>query len=415
MYIVLPIFILKLIIYSQTHYYFVSFDKLKSKPMKKLLFLFVIISVLSSCSSSSKKLESGNYDAALKKSAKKIKKSPGKFEEVNTFNAAYKGAYNKDNAEIIRLKQQGNPANWAKIYKIYIRMKSRQDLANSLPPVGLEYQERDYEPEILTAKNNATEYAYAKGDELMAKNDRLEARKAYDKYREAKSYINDFKDVDEKILAAKNAGVTNIFFRIEDNAEMLVPQKMMEEIQNIDVNDLDKGWVNYDSYIDTTTLYHYSIILSVKLIEVSPDNLAKNHSVEKKEVPDGFDYVLDANGNVKKDSLGNDIKVPKYKTIQCNVTRYHQTKSARIAGDLEYYDNLTDKLMKTEPIVSESFFENRYALPLGNVEALSPETQKELNAKPLPYPYPDALIIDAGEIMKAMTKEILVKNKAFLK
>lgn len=383
--------------------------------MKKLLFLFISISFLVACSSSSKKLESGNYDAALKKSAKKIRKSPGKFEEVNTFNAAYKGAYNKDNAEITRLKQQGNPANWSKIYKIYVRMKGRQDLASSLPPVGLEYQERDYDSEILTAKNNATEYAYAKGDELMAKNDRMEARKAYNYYREAKGYVSDFKDVDQKIALAKKAGITNVFFRIEDNAEMLVPQEMMQEIQSIDVNDLDKGWVNYDSYIDTTTLYHYSVILSVKLIEVTPDNLAKTHAVEKKEVPDGFDYVLDGNGNVMKDTLGNDIKIPKTKTIQCNVTRYHQTKSARISGDIEYYDNSSDQLLKKEPIVSESFFENRYVLPLGNIEALSPQTQKELNTKPMPYPYPDALILQAGDIMKAMSKEILVNNKTFLK
>ena len=113
--------------------------------MKNIFYCFILISIISSCASSSKKLESGDYDAALRKSAKKIRKSPGKFEEVNTFNAAYKAAYNKDNAEIIRLKQQGNPANWSKIYKTYVRMKGRQDLAASLPPVGLEYQERDYD------------------------------------------------------------------------------------------------------------------------------------------------------------------------------------------------------------------------------------------------------------------------------
>jgi hypothetical protein len=383
--------------------------------MKRYLLIITTLIFLASCSSSSKKLASGNYDAALKKSAKKIRKNPGKFEEVDTFNEAYKGAYNKDNTEVNRLKQLGDPANWGKIYTIYVRMKGRQDLAASLPPVGVKYQERDYDSEISNAKQNATDYAYAKGEELLAKNDRMDARKAYDKFREAKGYMPNYKDVDEKIAMAKMAGITNVFFRIEDNATVLVPKEMMQEIQNIDVNDLDKGWVNYDSYIDTNILYHYSVILSVKLIEVTPDNLAKNSTIEKKEVPDGFDYVLDANGNVTKDSLGNDIKIPKYKTIQCNVTRYHQTKSARISGDMEYYDNATDKLLKKEPITSESLFENRYALPLGNIEALSPQTAQELNAKPMPYPYEDALIIQAGEIMKAMTKEILVNNKTFLK
>ena len=387
----------------------------KKAIMKNFLLIITTVTFLLSCSSSAKKLESGNYDAALNKSAKKIRKNPGKFEEVNTFNAAYKGAYNKDNSEITRLKQQGNPANWSKIYQIYTRMKGRQDLAASLPPVGISYQERDYDSEIATAKQNATDYAYAKAEELMAANDRMKARQAFDRYNEVKRYNANYKDVNEKIAIARKAGMTNVFFRIEDNAEMLVPKEMMQEIQNIDVNDLDKNWLNYDSFIDTTTLYHYSVILSVKLIEVTPDNLNKTNTIEKKEVPDGFNYEYDSNGNVKKDTLGNDIKIPKFKTIQCNVTRYHQLKVARISGDLEYYDNATDQLMKKDPIASEAIFENRYALPLGNVDALSPETLQELNAKPMPYPYPDALILQAGETMKAMTKDILVSNKDFLK
>lgn len=383
--------------------------------MKNLLLAIVSITFLLSCASSGKKLETGNYDAAIKKSAKKIRKNPGKFEEVEIFNDAYKMAYNRDNNEILRLKKQGNPANWSKIYYVYAKMKKHQDIAISLPPVGIEFEERDFDSEMATARLNATEYAYAKGEELMLKNDRMEARKAYTSYQEAKKFTPDYKDIDEKMAVAKKAGVTNIFFRIEDNAELKVPQQMMQEIQNIEVNDLDKGWVNYDSYIDTTALYHYSVILNIKMIEVTPDEVAKVHNVETKEVPDGFDYLLDANGNVTKDTLGNDIKIPKYKIIQCNITRYHQTKASRITAELEYYDNATDKLMKKEPVTSEFLFENRYALALGNIEALSPESQQELNTKPLPYPHSDDIIIKAGEVMKAMTKEILVTNKGFLK
>ncbi len=383
--------------------------------MKKLILVFITIVFLISCKSSSKQLESGNYDAALKKSAKKIKKNPGKFEEVDTFNDAFKMAYNRDNTEVTRLKQEGNPANWGKIYNLYVKMKSRQDLAASLPPVGINYEERDYSGEITTAKNNATEYAYAKGEELMAKNDRFEARKAYTRYREAQKYDPNYKDVKDKVTAAQLAGKTNVFFRIEDNAKVTMPKAMMEEIQNINVNDLDKKWTNYDSYIDTNALYHYSVILSLKLIDVSPEGLINNSTTESREVPDGFDYVLDANGNVTKDSLGNDIKITRYKTINCKITRFHQKKTARISGDLEYYDNATDKLLKKEPITAESKFENHYTLAFGNLDALTPETRKELGAKPMPFPTDDAMIIQAGEVIKGVTKEIIVQNKDFLK
>jgi hypothetical protein len=383
--------------------------------MKKLSLFLIILVFLASCKSSSKQLESGNYDAALKKSAKKIKKNPGKFEEVDTFNEAYRIVYNRDNTEVNRLKQEGDPANWSKIYQLYVEMNNRQNLAASLPPVGINYEEKEFSEEITTAKNNATEYAYAKGDELMSKNDRFEARKAYLRYLEAQRYNPQYKDVKEKVVIAKLAGTTNVFFRIEDNAKVLVPQEMMEEIQNIEVNDLDKKWTNYDSYIDTNVLYHYSIILNLKLIDVSPEKVNQNSSIESREVEDGFDYVLDANGNVTKDSLGNDIKVPRYKTINCKVVRFHQNKTARIAGDLEYYDNATDKQLKTEPIGADAIFENHYTVAYGNIEALSPETQKELNSKPIPFPPDEGLIMQAGEIIKSMTKEIIMKNKSYLK
>ena len=384
--------------------------------MKKIIPFLLIAVLFAFCKSSSKQLSSGNYDAAIKKSAKKIRKNPGKFEEVDTFNDAYRMAYNRDDTEVNRLKQEGNPANWGKIYSLYLKMKKHQDIAASLPPVGINYEERDFSGEISTAKNNATEYAYAKGEEHMSKNDRFEARKAYDRYNEAQKYTPNYKDVKEKMVIAQMAGKTNVFFRIEDNAQVEVPEPMMQEIQNINVNDLDKKWTNYDSYIDTTILYHYSVILNLKLIDVSPEGLAKEVSNEQREVEDGFDYALDANGNVAKDSLGNDIKIPRYKTITCKVIRFYQKKTARISGDLEYYENATDKLLKKEPITSDALFENRYTLAYGNLDALQPTTRKELDTtKPLPFPNDDAMIIQAGEVIKKMTKDIIVQNKSFLK
>ena len=383
--------------------------------MKKIVTVLIVITLLVACKSSSKQLETGNYDAALEKSAKKIKKNPGKFEEVDTFNEAYRLAYQKDNTQITRLKQEGNPANWGKIYALYMQMRKRQDLAESLPPVGVNYEKRDFSADIATAKTNATEYAYAKGTELLNNNNRFDARKAYERFQETKGYNSAYKDIDDKLREAQWKGTTNVFFKIEDNAKVVAPQEMMNAIQNINVNDLDKGWKNYDSYIDTNKQYHYSIILNLQLIEVSPEQLKETATVESKDVPDGFDYVLDANGNVTKDTLGNDVKIPRFKTITCQVVDFHQNKTARLSGTIEYYDNATDQLLKTEPITSDAHFEHHYAIAQGDIDALKPETHQRLSIKPLPFPPDEPMLIQAGEIMKQMTKDIIVRNESFLK
>lgn len=383
--------------------------------MKYFIIYIFSIALLIGCASSSKKYDKGDYDSAMEISAKKIKKDPGKFEEVDVFNDAYRMAYVKDKAEVERLKAEGNPANWSKIYTIYVRMNRRQELAKTLPPVGIVYEEQDFESEIENAKTKATEYAYAKGVEQLGKNDKLAAREAYSRFVEAKSYITNFRDVDEKIAEAKFKGTTNVFFTIEDKSKVVAPKALMEELQAINVDDLDKDWLNYDNTIDSNRIYHYSIILSMTDILVSPEEMKESIVQESKEIEDGFSYVLDANGNVKKDTLGNDIKIPKYKTIHCAIKRVQQRKTARITGSLNYYDNITNKLMKSEPITSDALFENFYAVANGDLNALSPQSQKDLQTQPVPFPPSPDLIIQAGNVLKGMTKDIIVKNAGYLK
>lgn len=383
--------------------------------MKQIL-LFTLSTILFfGCKSSSKQLEKGNYDAAMETSAKKIKKDPTKFEEVDVFNNAYKMAYLKDNTEVQRLKKMGDPANWSQIFVIYTRMNKRQDLAMTLPPVGINYEQQDFISEIENARNKAAEYAYAKGVELLAKNDKLLARTANQRFVEAKSYIPNFKDVDDKITESRFKGTTNVFFTIEDKSQTLVPKAMMEELQAINIDELDQDWINYDNYIDSTRSYQYSVILVMKEILISPEEVKEAVANESKEVNDGFSYALDANGNVKKDSLGNDIKIPKYKTIHCAIKRVLQRKSARISGNINYYDNVTNKLMKAEPITSDALFEHHYAVANGDLNALSPASIEELKGQPVPFPPTPDLIMQAGDVLKGMTKDIIVKNKSYLK
>ena len=136
--------------------------------MKRIISILIITVLFTACKSSSKQLERGDYDAALQKSAKKIKRNPSKnSDEVWVFNDAYKMATTRDEEAIMRLKRKGDPALWSKIYRTYVKMDTRQNLAISLPPVGIEFDEKDFTSEINNSRLKAAEYAYAKGDQLL--------------------------------------------------------------------------------------------------------------------------------------------------------------------------------------------------------------------------------------------------------
>ncbi len=384
--------------------------------MKKLIPFLIIAIFFVGCKSSTKQLERGDYDAALTKSAKKIKRNPSKnADEVWVFNDAYKMATTRDEEAILRLKRKGDPSLWAKIYQTYLKMDKRQNLAISLPPVGIEFEEKDYTPNINESRLKAAEYAYAKGDQLLKIDNRFEARKAYNRFLEVKRYDEYYKDVDAKLAEAKFKGITNIFFKIEDHSKVVAPKGLIAEIQRINMDELNSTWKNYDTYVDTNKIYHYSVFLNINLIDVSPEEVKQNMYRESREIEDGFDYELDANGNVKKDTAGNDIKVIRYKTIVCDVKELHQFKTARISGTIDYIDNYTNKLLKSEPITSDAVFEHHYAVANGDLTALKPETRHKLGIDPLPFPFDEPLILQAGDVLKKITKDIIVRNKSFLK
>ena len=64
---------------------------------------------------------------------------------------------------------------------------------------------------------------------------------------------------------------------------------------------------------------------------------AKQISKEK-QIKDGYTFVEDQNGNVVADSLGNSIKVDKFKTVRCDFYQFTQFKSAQVTGVVSFID-----------------------------------------------------------------------------
>jgi hypothetical protein len=148
---------------------------------------------------------------------------------------------------------------------------------------------------------------------------------------------------------------------------------------------------------------------------VSPEQIKEKSYTEIKKVEDGWEYVLDKNGNVKKDSVGNDIKVKKYSNISCDVIETNLTKSSLVSGTLDFFDLTTKQLIKTDPIAAEFFFNHRFAVARGNFNALKPETIELTKSSPVPFPPDPDMVMMANDIVKKMTKDIISRNRNLLR
>jgi len=366
-------------------------------------------------------MKSGNYDAAIRKSVQKLKHKKQNDKEIVVLEQSYQKGNEQDNERITFLKKEGKPDNWDEIFIIYSKLAQRQAIVKPLIPLHIASQGRDahfdfvnYDDEIIQAKKNATEYFYAHALSLLDKNNKTDARNAYNELLKVKSFSSNYKDVDKELIRAKNMGISYVLFKMKNTTGIPLPPTFEDELTKISLAELNSEWLNYHTHKVQGLDYDYTIFVSMKNISVSPEAVKETNYTETKVIPDGFQYVLDAHGNVKKDSLGNDLKVPKTKTISCDVIETYQNKKAIIAGTIDYINNSTGQLMKTDPISSEDFFEYRSSAARGDINALKPETKAKLGNRPVPFPSGFDMLLQAGQTLKGMAKNIIYANKAIL-
>lgn len=389
--------------------------------MKRLLPVIFIISILSSaCGSSKKNLERGNYDAAIDLAVRQIRKNPGDTKQIQILDRSYKVANEQDNERIRFLKLESNPANWDEIFLISKRMADRQTLVRSVTPMNLngrtiEYPYVDYLPEMAAAKRKSADYYYAHGKELMKNGLKDSYRQAFYEFVRAKEYVGDYEGIDSMIMVSKYMGMSRVLISVQNRSLLQFPQDFEDDLVALDLPGLNSEWVEYHTHnLDPDIEYDYLVNVIVKSIAVSPDQTLQRDTVIKKEVEDGFIYQLDKRGNVMKDSLGNDIKTKKYKTLQCALIETVQTKTCQIDGDIEILQVNPGKTLKKDPMGAQSGFEHISARALGDTEALDTQQLEKIKSKPLPFPSDIEMIIRCSDALKKAINGAIQTNKRFI-
>jgi hypothetical protein len=387
---------------------------------KNLLFIFAITIILSGCASSKKQLEKGNYDAAVATAVKQLRKDPQDSKQIATLEKSFTIAKDQDNDRIRFLKMEGKPQNWDEIYLLYKKLNDRQALVRTVMPLNdgnrsVDFPYVDYMPEMVNAKRKSADYYFAHGNELMKTGIKESYRQAYAEFMRAKDYVGDYEGIDNKIQEARYLGTSRVFVSLQNTTMFKFPKDFEEDLLTVDLQALNSDWVEYHTVnLDNNAQYDYFINVNVRNIMVSPDQTSQKDSVIKRDVEDGFSYQLDKKGNVMKDTLGNDIKIKKYKTLQCALVSTLQTKTCRIDGDIEFIQVNPNKLLKKDPIGAQSNFENASARALGDLGALSPSQLQRTKTETVPFPSDIDMIIRCSAGLKNAIRGSVQSNRRLI-
>lgn len=378
------------------------------------LFLFSIVLLLA-CASSEKYLQKGQYEKAIDKSVKKLRKDPGNEKELYVLKEAYGKAQDFDKDRVDFLEKEGREENYVEIYDMYVRLDRRQDKIKTLPSSVLrEFTLVNYDDRLIASKEQAAEASYSLGVDYLERGGKENARRAYREFETTKSIYSNYKDVDARLSQARYEGTNQVLFVIENNSESVLPTRFDQELRKIGLADLNDTWIQYSVYEDEEIEYDYFVVLNIQDIIVSPEQITKEKYTDSKEIQDGTKYVLDENGNVKKDSLGNDIREPNFITVEAEVTETRQYKEGIVGGTIEYINIDTDQLVKREDISVTAFFEHFSANYSGDRRALSKESKERVEVNQLAFPSNESLLMDAAELLKEKTKDVMYRNRGLL-
>ena len=396
--------------------------------MAKYIRILLIALIIASCNASEKALLRGNYDLAFNKSLRKVRKNPSNDKQAVILEKSFYKSRAAKKDRIDYLNKEGDPDRWEEVFNMYSILKTQQDLIRSLPKLYIENENReinfskiDYDNEIIEAKKKAAEYFYQNGKKLLGENNRMKAREAYYAFEKIDRFYTNYKAAYNLKNEAKEKGTNKVLYKMVNSTPVPLPPAFEDELKKISLHELNREWINYYTTKTKDTYYDYDIIVHLKNIAVSPEEIKEASYTQQKEikVEGEWQYVLDDKGNVKKDENGNDIKLPKYKTIYCTIKETYQRKSARITGTVDYYDNRTRQLIEEIPVTSETHFEHISATKDGNLDALNDETRAKvvnyLKNEKILFPPDFRMLTDAGVVLKDAVKNIIWSKKDFLK
>ena len=390
--------------------------------MQKIFIFFIAALLLAECGSTTKKLQQGNYDAVIDKTTKKLIRKAD-VDDAAEMDRAFRMANERDLERIKYLKTENNPDNYDEIFSRYNMLKERQRKVRTVTPLTVDgktfsYEYVDYDTEMINAKRKAADFFYNNGKGLLENAlQKDDYRDAYYQLMKASEYSGgQFAQIDELIYEARMKGIRKVIVEVGNQAALQLPPQVENDLISFDTRGLDNEWVEYHfKHLDEDAVYDYAVIVKLLSIMVSPDDTKDIDEVFNKRISDGFDYVLDASGNVMKDTAGNDVKLQKFKDITCTLIETRQFKSVEIRGEVEIMSMNPERLMQKEPFGASNQFEHSSARAIGDIGALSEEALLKTQQEKIPFPTDVEMVMTCTETIKPAIRNAIYANRQYIK
>ena len=346
--------------------------------MKQLIICLILAFVIISCGgSSTKRLARGSYESSINKAVRALQKNPNDTRELETLKTAYGQSVNASMATIDRLSNQGNSESLVGILDEYIALQRQKDRISSLPSsITSQLDLKDYTVDIQEARDNASKVIFAEVESLMQSNNKEDHRAALARLEVLKRVDPQFPDINRWIKEAEDLAVMAIWINITDQSGQRFRDTLMRYIQHEKLNTLNnERYLMYSLNDPRPADGEIKVTIHSISVEKSTGNTKTNVFEKEVRTPK---YVLDENGNVKKDADGNDMKTEEVSTIRAEVTEEAVDHKVVLRGTISYLDHYRNTEIDSEDLLSSKTITRKSFRVSGNEDAIDTSKKAEI-------------------------------------
>lgn len=385
--------------------------------MKWKIYTLLIFMTITSCRSVQKLVDQGEYDEAIYIAAEKLHgKKHKKTKHVKSLEKAFGKVTERDMDFINALRADLYPERWDKVYEVLAQIDRRQHkVAPFLPLVSKDgylahFEMVEVNPLLAEAAEQASAHHYAEASRLLdgiSYDKKRAATDAHAALRKIDNYFDNYQNKDALKETAHHYGMTRVHIDIHNAANVVMTSALEAELLSINLVGLNSFWTQYYRQKSAEAPMDFRAIIEIEELEVSPERESESIYVDTRQIQDGYNYVLDTEGNVAKDTLGNDIREDRYIEIRAEVYELYREKAAYVKGSLKIIDLRKDQIIDHFPIASEATYQSYASRYSGDERALATRTRNRLRTSPDRFPADEELIWQAAEDVKIKMADYL--------
>ena len=349
--------------------------------------LIAPILLILSCKSGEKLYNKGRYDEAVKVFVKKLQKKPQNTTAVELLPKAYEQSKRAHEDQVNGHLASNNPLKWEYVRQEYRVLQNLYDIIHSSPAALAIVTPKDYRTAITGAQENAAEVRYERGVDLLEKNDKASARRAYDEFAAALTILPNYRNSAELRDESFNRGVVNVVVS-EMQISSAYFQFSADQFRDVLIRNLQSRNVN-------------------RFVLFTDERIARNNNLRADEYLElrfydfvvGQTYVDRSQRDVSKEIVTGTYKdtsgkaINKYETVKATI--YTTRASVVSKGLLDYrlIEVSNSNVISTNRLPGSYTWVNEFGSFKGDKRALSEEDKKLIGGTDIAPPPPQELFM----------------------